>query len=114
MSVDSRVSLVQDDVTRTSRQPRVPAMRCLLTRCLTPDRSGCAEAIEVLGAGWFVRQGLAPLIWQKCGTLALSDEVQSELRTAYYVAAGGAELRRRELAAVLRALNEAGVPVVAF
>ncbi len=114
MSIDNHVSLLRDDVMRASRQPRVPLVRCLLTRCLTPDRSGCAEAIEVLGAGWLVRQGLAPLVWQRCGTLALSDEVQSELRAAYYIAAGGAELRRRELAAVLRALNEAGVPVVAF
>ena len=114
MSVDSHVSLLRGDVARPSRRSRAPAVRRLLTGCLTSDRSSCIEALDVLGAGWLVRQGLAPLIWQKCCTLDLADEVQSELNTAYYAAAGAAELRRRELASVLRALSEADLPAVVF
>ena len=114
MSVDSHVSLLRGDVARPSHHSRVPVVRRLLTGCLTSDRSGCIEAIDVLGAGWLVRQGLAPLIWQKCRTLDLTDEMQSELSTAYYAAAGAAELRGRELASVLRVLNEADLPAVVF
>jgi hypothetical protein len=82
-------------------------VRHLLTGCLTSDHSGCIETIDVLGAEWLVRQGLAPLVWQKCHALELSDEVQSELSAAYYAAAAGAELRRRERATIVRARSEA-------
>jgi hypothetical protein len=114
MSVDSRVTLFRGDAARAAHQSRVPAVRRLLTGCLTSDRAGCTEAIDLLGAGWLAQQGLAPMVWQKCRTSDLSHEVQSELRAAYYVAAGNMELRRCELASVLRALSEADLPVVAF
>lgn len=114
MSVDSYTSPLWGSVPRGSCQPRVVAARCLLKSCLTSDRSGCTKAIDTLGVKWLLQQGLAPLAWQKCYALNLSGEVQSELRSAYYAAAGDAVLHRRELAAVLRALSEAGLSAVAF
>ncbi len=112
--MDSHLSLIGADVTRAARWPMVPVVRRLLTGCLTSDRLGCAEAIDVLGADWLVRQGLAPLAWQKCRTLHLPDEVQAELRAAYYAAAGEVELRRCALVSILCALSEADLPVVVF
>jgi hypothetical protein len=104
----------RDNVTRASPLLRAPLVRRLLTYCLTSDHSDCNEVLAALGVDWLVRQGLAPLVGQKCHTLELSDEVQSELSAAYYAAAASAELRRRELATILRALHEADLPAVAF
>jgi hypothetical protein len=44
----------------------------------------------------------------------LTDSLQHELRRAYYAAAGDAELHRRELAHVLRQLNDRQIQAVVF
>ena len=59
-------------------------------------------------------QRLASLTWWMCRRAALPEDVQRDLRRAYYAAAGDAELHQRELAHVLRQLNSHQIQVVVF
>jgi hypothetical protein len=93
---------------------RVAAARCLLASYLTPDCKQCAEAIQVLSVDWLRRQGLAPLTWHTCKSSNLPPDISQQLQQSYYSAMGDAELHRRELASVLRALNAASLSPVVF
>jgi len=98
-----------------SRLSRVEAVRCLLASYLILDRQQCAEAIRVLGVDWLRQQGLAPLTWYTCGTaLTLPPDISQPLQQSYYSAVGDAELHRRELHTVLRALQAEGIRPIAF
>ena len=73
-------------------------------------------ALEVLGAPWLQRHGLAPLAYVRYQTLAdLLDELRAELKRAYYAAlADTALLHQSELVAVLKALSDCDIVAVPF
>jgi hypothetical protein len=54
------------------------------------------------------------MTWWMFRQANLSDGLQRDLRRAYYAAAGDAELHQRELAHVLRQLNDRQIQVVVF
>jgi len=54
------------------------------------------------------------MTWWMFRQANLSDDLQRDLRRAYYAAAGDAELHQRELTHVLRQLNDQRIQVVVF
>ena len=96
--------------------PRTTAARQLLT-ALTSSPSSSADwsnTLSSLGADWLCHQRLASMTWWMFQQANLSDDLQRDLRRAYYAAAGDAELHQRELAHVLRQLNDQQIQVVVF
>jgi hypothetical protein len=59
-------------------------------------------------------QRLAALSWRQCQQAALPQDVQHDLRRAYYAALGDAELHQRELGSVLRQLNDRRIQTLIF
>ena len=54
------------------------------------------------------------MTWWMFRQANLSGDLQHDLRRAYYAAAGDAELHQRELAHILRQLNDRQIQVVVF
>ncbi len=96
--------------------PRIAAARQLLTALTSSSRSSADwnNAIPILGTSWLDAQRLASLTWWACQPIKLSDDIQHELRRAYYAAAGDAELHRRELVHILQQLNNRQIQAVVF
>jgi hypothetical protein len=96
--------------------PYASSARQLLTAFTSGHSSSvdCHTVISILSVDWLIAQRLAALAWWRCQRAALPEDVQRDLRRAYYAAAGDAELHRRELAHVLRQLNSRQVQAVVF
>lgn len=96
--------------------PRTTSARLLLAALTsTPHPSAdWNNILSSLGADWLREQSLASMTWWMFRQSDLSDGLQRDLRRAYYAAAGDAELHRRELAHVLRQLNNQQIQVVVF
>jgi hypothetical protein len=105
--------VLSDGMTSLSR---TAAARQLVTALTSGPASpvDCHAAIASLGTNWLNAQRLASFTWWICRNSPLSEDLQRDLRRAYYAAAGDAELHRRELAYVLRQLNSWQIQAVVF
>jgi hypothetical protein len=96
--------------------PRTTSARQLLTALTSSPHPSVdwRNTLSSLGADWLCAQRLASMTWWAFQRAALTDGLQHDLRRAYYAAAGDAELHRRELAHVLRQLNDRQIQTVVF
>jgi hypothetical protein len=96
--------------------PRTTVARQLLTALTSSPRPSAdwRNTLPSLGVDWLCAQRLASMTWWMFRQANLSDGLQRDLRRAYYAAAGDAELHQRELAHVLRQLNDRQIKVVVF
>ncbi len=97
-------------------ETRRAAARRMLCGLLATDSQAdnASESLTALGAQWLRGHGLVALAWTRYHqAIGLPIEVMAELSGGYYAAVADAELHRRELEAVLQALNGQGsVPVL--
>ncbi len=92
------------------------------SRSLIADDDGlrrwAASGPDTGWGDWLRGQGIAPYTWRRLKAIGCGDALPSvcaaSLRSAYYTAAGDAELHRAELAAALARLAESGVTPILF
>lgn len=98
-----------------------PGAADFLRRIIADDQglsSWIQQNPDAQWAEWLRGQGLAPFAWRQLRAsgyaLSLPAECAVPLRSAYYAAAGDAELHRFELTAALGRLREYGVTPILF